>query len=158
MGHDITIVDEKGKIIAETSISGNFSDLSKDKIVTIDQFHGHNGRIISEMILHTFTTLTRLGYITATLDKKNINWEWGLKKDGNKMTKDDFIEVYMYHLHRFLKLAVKYPNNVWQSDQVWNIISVDELIKQNFLTEDSKKYMYDEKDNEEENELMNSVD
>lgn len=120
MGHDVEIVGTNEVLY----ISGNFSCLN-EKYGGIHQFHGHPGKIVAKIIKKTIQKANADGFFASKYDEANIDWGWGVK-NGKLMDNQEFIGVFLYHMNNFLKAAEEYPENVFKSDQVFEVVPYEE--------------------------------
>jgi hypothetical protein len=155
MGHDIKIREggPNGYVIAETSITGNFSNHKP----SIHQLHGHSGKVIAPFLKRELEKLAKAGIkpriegldgwgqyshqsYLLQFAKKRVHEQdgWNGAKKGDEFTaswsdyEDKVPEIvhaincmHAYHMQRFLDLAEKYPDGYWYSDQVWAVTPLD---------------------------------
>ena len=127
MGHDIEIGN-----IAVTGVTSNFNF---SDYCTIHQWHGHKGSVVAKIIKRTLAKMDKNQIKIGTRDHSNPSWPWGVNKDNSSMSDSNKLSVYRYYLeNEYLKLAEKFPNEVWLSDQVWCITSIEELKENGFVS------------------------
>lgn len=132
MGHDIYIVERDLEddedvfdvdYIDRTYVSFNWSSMN----LTAHHFHGRTGHIIAKMIIRELDRLKRFEKVTPRDDLGVDGWgqfngdhsgkSWRLYEEGDKEVIYAIHCMYACILEMFLKLAQRYPDNYWYSDQ-----------------------------------------
>lgn len=107
MGHDVEIVDNRGRVQDNIYFSrACHSGISWD-IWDVALIHGHTGRIVFMITSQALSKLAKLGYRPVISEGKD-----GWSAD---------MGVFMTKIKQFQQAAKKYPNCRFYSDQVWAI-------------------------------------
>lgn len=151
MGHDVEIVDEKGRVLDTIYFSRACHverKTSSWEIWDVALLHGHTGRVI----LHQ--TNRALAKLAAMEHKPEI-------KDGQTAWTGN-MNVFMFNITRFQKAAKKYPKCRFYSDQVWELTPYTmtsrkwdrkEIVEKGMYREHFVKKRDDDDDEEEEEKL-----
>ena len=163
--------------VAETYISYNWSNLSDiclihflegdgkchegSKCVRVhlwyfkDDCHGRRGDDVAERAQGALILLAKHGILPGTPDPENVNWGWGQRGiPGEKYSAEPLLprerlDVFAYHIKRFLDLGERNPNCFFWGDHE----NSGNLI----LPDGTEVHLEEEEEEEEEEETVTSV-